>query len=124
MSKAIATAAAIVILTLSLPAGAQQILSRQACQGSYGEVPIQGMVQIERWSHERTHRIYGLMSDPQQTRIEFEVFTNQPQGGVGGVWVNGMQHRATHMQLVTTPQGFVIYPETGGQAVFTCQPMG
>ena len=101
---------------------AQPILGSQQCETVYQGVPVQGHIQLEDWTaYHGTHRLYGLFHDPAGNQYEFEVFTNQSQGGVGGLWVNNMRHRETHVQVQMHQGGFTIVSEDGASASYTCR---
>ena len=110
----------VLVLCVSGSAVAQAVLARQRCQTMFQGTPIEGQIQIERWSYHDTHRIYGQFSNPAGTLIEMEVFTNQP-GGVGGMWFNHARHRETRIYLQRVGGGFVVRTEDGAAAQFACR---
>jgi hypothetical protein len=114
---------AILLVLQSLTgASAQAVLAAQQCQTVYQGVPIQGHIQLEDWTaYHGTHRLYGLFHDPAGNQYEFEVFTNQWEGGVGGLWINNARHREIHIQVRTHPGGFTIASEDGIAVDYACQ---
>jgi hypothetical protein len=101
-------------------AAAQAIVARQRCQTTFQGVPYQGLMQIERWSHHGTHRVYGRFHDPAGTLVEMEVFTNQP-AGVGGLWVNYARHRETRIHLQRAGNGYLVRTEDGAATRLACR---
>lgn len=101
---------------------AQPVLASAECQTVYNGVLVKGRIQVEDWTaYHGTYRVYGLFFDPERNRYEFEVMTNQPEGGVGGLWVNGMRHRETHVQVQLYSTGFTIWSEDGARADYECR---
>jgi hypothetical protein len=100
---------------------AQTVIASEECETVYQGMLIRGALQLEDWTaYHGTYRLYGRFHDPLGNQYEFEVFTNQPQGGVGGLWVNGMRHRETHIQVIIQQGGFVIRSEDGITAAYRC----
>lgn len=121
-TKPVATFVGTLALTLCVAdaASAQAIVARQRCYTMYQGVPYQGSMQIERWDHHGTHRVYGRFSDPAGTLVEMEVFTNQP-AGMGGLWFNHARHRETRILLQQAGGGYLVQTEDGGVAQLACR---
>ncbi len=140
---------AIGLFGVSAMANAQGLpIDQMQCKGTYGQLAYEGVVLADLWQYaasanlgaagERrqlgyylrqgemhkipgTVRLFAEMIDNSRNLVNFEVFLTQGTQGTGSVWVNGMRHRETFMTLVVQPNGFIIYPETGGGAQFICE---
>ena len=124
------------------PAAAQQVFAQMACAGSFQTTRFQGTVRAEIWRFQggtsfrsitpylmrgQLHRIpgtvvlRGILRDSNGQLVSFEVAMKNNGQGVGSFWINHQRHRESHMRLVIQAGGFIIYPETGGAAQFTCR---
>lgn len=102
------------------PAGAASVLGQWQCQTMVNGSPVNGVYQLEDWrAYHNTLRHYGLFQAGNGAVWEFEVFAGQG-GGTGGLWVNGMRHRETYIQLQVGGGGFVIRTEDGAVVQVSC----
>lgn len=102
-------------------AASARVLLEQQCQTVWQGQLIKGIIQLERLDYEGTDRIYGLFFNPQGTRIEFEVLTNQPTGGVGGMWFDHAKQREIRVQVTPMNGGFRVSGEAGNFADYVCR---
>lgn len=103
------------MLVMLLPnlAAATSVLGKWQCQTVVNGAAINGTYQLEDWrAYHNTLRHYGYFRSANGAVWEFEVFAGQG-GGVGGLWMNGMRHRETHIQLSVGGGGFVLHTEDG-----------
>jgi len=84
------------------------------------ELTLSGVITLERWVSVGSYRYYGRFLDPAENVYEFEVFTGRLDGGVGGLWLNGMRHRETFINLAVDQEGFMLRGEDGTTAAFGC----
>ena len=107
-------------LTVLPDPAAAQVLSVEQCRSSViGANGVQhhygGQVTIEYLVSQDTHMVRGAFQDQFGNRADFEVITNQPHGGVGGLWFNHQAHRQTHIELRRVAGGYLLADYEGGE---------
>lgn len=127
-------------------AGAQGLpLGRVACEGTYMNIPMQGVVDFTSYQYGqfsglggtgsrsqigyfmregRMHDLPGtvMMLGAFQSQHGFAHFEAQVVAGLGrgAVWVNGASHRQTFAQFGFFPGGMVMMTEDGVRVDFAC----
>lgn len=148
--SAAATIALVVAATVAAPADAQGAgapIAQMQCQGSYGGVPVQGVVSAELYTYQGggvretsgytpylmrgdlsaipgTVGLFGNLVDGYGSLVNFEVFLTGVSEGTGSYWINHARHRETYMRLAMMQGGFAIQTEDGVTAQFQCQVPG